>query len=199
MKNKKNLFFIFALVILLAIAAIFWIYSSTQSLTIGNVETGLNSEGGTVFIKLPSGSSTTQKIFFVLPFKNNNIYIKKLSSGPDIIEDPEEEKLENGKEYDFGQFISHCKLIIKQGTDDIEYDLWITTGDVPILMLDVDGDIPNEPKVSAVIQVFSETGFDNMFPIPAEIEQVDTDESIPKDSYSLNITENIKQLQLPSL
>ena len=91
-------------------------YNSRRSFTIGGVDADLYSKNGTLFIKLPPGSPVAQKIYFNFPFNNRNheVYIKKLSFGPNEIEDPKVEKLENGKVYDFDQFISHCKLIIRQ-------------------------------------------------------------------------------------
>jgi spore coat protein CotH len=197
MKKKINLFIILAITVFLAAAAAFWIYSSNQSLTIGGISADLYNESKTVFIKLPPGSPTTQKVSFNFPLNNNNIYIKKLSFGPNTIENPIKEKLEDGKVYNFDQFVSHSKLIIRQGFKDIEYDLWITSGDVSILIIDVDGNIPNEPKIDAKISILSEGNLSNTIAVSAEIEQVDMNEAILKDSYSLNIKENILTGDVP--
>ena len=68
-----------------------------------------------------------------------------------------------------------------------------------ILTIDIDGDIPNKPKAEARISVLSEEDHHSTIAIDAEIEQVDIDELIPKDSYSLNIKENIITGDIPSI
>ena len=199
MKKKINFFIILTITLLLVAVTAFWIYNSRQSLVIGGISADLDSKSRIVYLKLPPGSSAAQKISFNFPLNNNNIYIKKLSSGPNTIEVPRVEKLENGKIYNFDQFISHSKLIIRQGLKDTEYDLWITTGDVSILTIEISGDIPNEPKVDARISILSEEDLNSALGIDVEIEQIDTDEAIPKDSYSLNIKENILTGDVPSI
>lgn len=180
------------------VAIVFWIYAR-QSFTIGDIKTNIDSSTRTIFVSLPEGADKEQIISFNFPFKNSNVYIKKLSYGSTDIKTPEEEKLTSGNAYDFGSYISHSKLVIKSGNSDIEYDLWVTTGNIPIITIDTEEDIPDEPKVNCILSVLSRDSTYRKDSISSEIELIDISESVPKNSYSLNIKEDAITGDVPSL
>jgi len=189
MYKKRDFVIVLLLFLLLVTAVIYWIYNR-QSFTVGDINALVDNKSRVIFVSLPEGSSSQQKISFNFPFKNDDVYIKKLSSGSDNFEDSEEEKLEKGKIYDFGEFISHCKLILKSKQSSVEYDLWVTTGEVPILTIEAEEEIPDEPKVDCTMNIISQQRSYNTTAITSEIELIDISEDIPKNSYSFNIKEN---------
>jgi spore coat protein CotH len=189
MYKKRDIIIIVVLFIVTSVAIIFWIYNR-EYFTVGESRASFDKESGTIFISLPEGSENIQKISFNFPYKNNSIYIKKISSGSELIENPVGEKLVNNSDFDFGDYISHSKLIIKSGSSDIEYDLWVTTGEVPIISIETEEDIADEPKVDCRLSILSADRSYMKKNIAAEIELIDISESILKDSYSLNIRED---------
>jgi len=198
MYKKKDLIVILILFVITAVSIVFWIYAR-ESFTVGGIKTNIDSSTRTIFVSLPEGSDKAQIISFNFPFKNNSVYIKKLSYGHTEIETPVEEKLTDDTVYDFGGYISHSKLIIKSGNSDLEYDLWVTTGDIPIITINTEKDIPDEPKVDCSLAILSANSSYRKSYIASEIELIDISESVPKDSYSLNIKEDSITGDVPSI
>ena len=134
MYKKKDLLIVLGLSAALIASLLFFIFTR-DSISIGGQRISIDNRNRTIFISLPERSSATQEISFNFLFKNKNVYIKKLSYGSEKIEDPVEEKINSGTVFDFGSYISHSKLIVKSTGSNIEYDLWITTGDIPASLL----------------------------------------------------------------
>jgi spore coat protein CotH len=198
MYKKRDIIIIVVLFIVTAAAVVFWVYNR-EYFAVGDSQANFDKEAGTIFVSLPEGSDKIQKVSFNFPYRTSGVYIKKLSSGSVVIEDPVEEKLATGSEFDFGGYISHSKLIIKSGNTDIEYDLWVTTGEVPVISIKTDEDIPDEPKVNCSLSVLSADASLIKENIAAEIELIDVSESVPKDSYSLNIKEDAVTGDIPEI
>ncbi len=198
MYRKRDIIIIVVLFIVTSAAIIFWIYNR-QYFTVGESQASFDKESGTILVSLPEGSDNIQKISFNFPYKNNSVYIKRISSGTRLIENPAEEKIVSKSDFDFGGYISHSKLIIKSANSDIEYDLWVTTGRVSIVSIETDEDITDEPKVDCSLSVISADSSYTRRNIAAEIELIDTSESIPKDSYSLNIKEDAITGDVPEI
>jgi len=189
MFKKKDLLMILVLCAVLVSSLLFIIFTRDY-ISIGGVRADIDDKNRTIYVSLPEGSLPDQKIQFNFLFKNNNVFIKKLSYGPKEIEDPSEEKIESGTFIDLGGYISHSKLIVRSAFSDIEYDLWVTTGDVPIITIESDYKIVDEPKVDSTISILSADSGHRKYNIASEIELIDVWEDIPKESYSLNIKEN---------
>jgi spore coat protein CotH len=189
MFRKKDLIIIISLLFLLILSATLLILNR-QQFKIGDTNAIIDNDSGKIFVSLPESSSTIQNIYFNFPFKNDSVYIKNLSGGSTRYSSPEETKLINGKAYDFKNYISHSLIIIKSGKSSIEYDLWITTGDVPILTIETEKDIPDEPKIDCDISILSMQDSGGIPEIASEIELIDIIENVAKHSYSLNIKEN---------
>ena len=189
MFKKKDLVIMLSLAFLLVAVALIFIFNR-QQFKIGDVNAIIDNDSGEIFVSLPEGSSTIQDIYFNFPFKNDSVYIKRISEGSEKYKEPEEIKLKSGETFNFGNFISHSKIIIKSTTSYIEYDLWVTTGDVPIFLIETEDSIPDEPKIGCTLNILSEKELYNTSEIASEIELVDLEKDIPKDSYSLNIKEN---------
>jgi spore coat protein CotH len=187
---KKRDFIIILLLILLLATAVLIFISGRQQFKIGDVDAIIDNDSGIIFVSLPEGSPGIQKVYFNFPFKNNSVYIKKLSAGPTNYGEPEEIQVKSGESFDFEDYISHSIISIKSGKSSIEYDLWITTGDVPIITIETENEIPDEPKIDCTLNILSGQKLYNTARIASEIELVDVREDILKESYSLNIKEN---------
>jgi spore coat protein CotH len=199
MYKKKDIFIILILFIVIAGAVSFWIFFR-ESFTIGNTKALIDNDKKIIFVTLPPDSLANQKVSYNFPFKRNiQVFIKNLSNGSNIIDNPIEEKLENGLPYNFGSFISHSKIIIRSETDENEYDLWVTTGDIPILTIQTRNDIKDEPKIDCDIGLISAVKSYSIKGINAAIELVDNSRLIPKESYSLNIIEDPLNGNIPSI
>jgi hypothetical protein len=198
MFKKKDIIVILLLGFLLTVAVVAFI-SSRQQFKVGGVNAIIDNDSGIIFISLPEGSPAAQKVYFNFPFKNDSVYIKRMSAGSIEYDDSEEIKLVNGNTYDFEDYISHSKISIKSGKSTIEYDLWITTGNVPIITIETEKEIPDEPKIDCTINILSTRKSYNKSRIASEIELVDIVESDPKNSYSLNIKENRITRDVPQI
>jgi len=184
---------------MITIIFIFFFVYARESFIVGETKAYIDKENRIIFISLPEGSDKIQKISFNFLFRNNDVHIKKISYGTTILNAPIEERLVNNTLFNFGEYISHSKLIIGSGDSKIEYDLWLTTGDIPIIALDTEEDIPDEPKVDCRLSIFSTSSTYIKNSIAAEIELIDISESIPRDSYSLNIKEDIITGDVPDV
>ena len=198
MFKKKDVIIVAVIVLLIAAAVTVFIFNR-QQFKIGNTNAIIDNNTRNIFVSLPAESPPIQDIYFNFPFKNDSVYIKKISSGSIDYNEPEEIRIERGKPFNFEEFISHSKLIVKSGRSSIEYDLWVTTGDVPIFTIDVDRDIPDEPKVDCSISIFSKQKNQNLVSGASEIEIVDLSDDTEKHSYSFNIKENLITGNVPQI
>ncbi len=116
-----------------------------------------------IFASLPQGAGTYQKIAYKTRLKETEVFIKPIFYG---IRKPGKEnnreiKLENKRNYDFKDYIFHGKIILKHKYQHNEYDLYVTTGSLPIIDIDTTGThgiprvIKNEPKIPCKIRIFS--------------------------------------------
>ena len=116
-----------------------------------------------IFASLPQGASTSQKIGYKTWLDETEIFIKPIFYGirkPDR-KNNREIKLENKRNYDFKDYIFHGKIKLKHKYQHNEYDLYVTTGSLPIVDIDTTGThgiphiIKNEPKIPCKIRIFS--------------------------------------------
>ena len=190
MFKKRDIIIISVLILLTAVSIALFILTR-QQLKIGDTVAKIDNSTKKIFVSLPEGSSTTQKIYFNFPFKNNSVSIKKISSGGNNNpSDTEEINLQSGAPFDFESFIFHSKVIVKSGSFSVEYDMWVTTGDVPILLIDAGQNIEDEPKSDCKISILSGKYRQNIGLADSEIELTDIAGDAEKYSYSLNIKEN---------
>ncbi len=145
----------------------------------------IDNATNTIFVSLPEGSDTKQEISFNFPYEAGYIYISRVSG--DGLEDESSVKLSSGDTYDFSSFISHLKVRTASGG---VFDLWVTTGNVPIITIDSEKDIPDEPKVGCKVSVLSSNPKHFLPAIDGQIELTGISAEIPKSSYSLNIAED---------
>ena len=189
MYKKKDFLIILVFFAVLIISVLFFVFTRDY-ISIGGEKINIDNRNRIIFVSLPEGSPAVQEISFNFLFKNKNVFIKKLSAGSEEIGDPVEEKINSGTVFDFGSYISHSKLIIRSANSDLEYDLWVTTGDIPIIIIENDDIITDEPKVDCSLSVLSANNTYRRDGIASEIELIDISEVVSKDSYSLNIKEN---------
>lgn len=198
MFRKKDIFLLLSLLVFTSATILFFILNREQFI-VGSTKAIIDNKNKIIFVALPEGSQTKQLIKFNFPLKNKNIYIKKISCGSNIYNNKNEEKLENKSIYNFENFIHHSKIIIKSKLSNVEYDLWITTGNIPILIVNSEKQIVNEPKVRAQIRVLAKNPLYNSSILNSEIELVDINNDIKKFSYSFNILSNNLIRKTPQL
>lgn len=190
MFKKKDI--IIAVVLVFFLVAVITIFVlNRQQLKIGNTNAYIDNSTRQIYVSLPAGSSTVQKIYFNFFFKNQSLFIKKISSGsneePDSLQ---KTSLKSGDYFDFGSYISHLKLIIGSGNSSTEYDMWVTTGELPIIKIETENIIKDEPKSDCKISIFSNRHDQNLNLAASEIEITDVVKDDQKYSYSLNIKED---------
>jgi len=82
------------------------------------------------------------------------IEVENKNNEVDEIRESKITKLNNGQYHDFDNFIYHGNLIIENNNNEKTYDLWITTGDVPLMVLNTnDQIINNQSRINAEIQI----------------------------------------------
>jgi len=198
MYKKKDLLIFFLIAVVFLILLIF-LFVTRDHFSVGGSKAVIDDKNRIIFVSLPEGSSPEQEISFNFFLKNNSVYIKKLSCGSQSTQEPLEKKINSGDLLDFGSYISHSKLIIRSAASETEYDLWVTTGDLPIITIESSETIVDEPKVGCNISIISsENGFLKKN-ISSEIELIDVSRSVTKQSYSLNILENSITGKSPSI
>jgi len=182
MFKKKDLLIILVLSVALITSLLFLVFTRDY-ISIGGEKINIDNRNRIIFVSLPEGSPAVQEISFNFLFKNKNVFIKKLSTGSEEIGDPVEEKINSGTVFDFGSYISHSKLIIRSASSDLEYDLWVTTGDIPIIIIENDDIITDEPKVDCRLSVLSKEGTYRKNGLASEIELIEIAESTRKQHY----------------
>jgi len=130
---------------------------------IGGREVKVDEENRVIFVALPMGAAARQKIYCKARLEKTAVFIKPLCRG---IKDPDKKdsgefRLDNNASYDFKAYIFYGRVILEHEYRRDEYDLYVTTGDLPIVEIDTAGDngvprvIKNEPKVPCKIRIFS--------------------------------------------
>ncbi|MGZ5472011.1 MAG: CotH kinase family protein, partial [Nitrososphaeraceae archaeon] len=199
MFKKKDIPVIILLFVILIAAILFWA-SYRETFKIGKTAAFIDNSSKTIIVNLEDNSDKKQVISFNFPFNNENIYIKPVSYGTKKIINSYEQKLTDGLPYDFKDFIFQGKIIKKTGDQKIEYNLLVTSGNLPIIKIDtadqkgsIQG-IPSNKDGSARLEcklniISSESGF-NQSNVGIEINTLGNASNQEKISYSFNIKEN---------
>ena len=214
MPKKRDLLVMVILAVLLITSIYLFTTYYKETFVVGNVKALIDDDRKIIIVNLESGSPSKQVISFRFPFKKNNgIYIQTVSIGSYNFEKQPLVKLEGNKIFDFKKFIYHGKIIIKNVSPDDEkdsieinkkdtiYDLWVTTGDLPIVCIDSSTEIQNESKSECKITLLSSLNKKayNTSNISAEIEEADVSKFSPKKSYSINLIEDILTSSVPQI
>lgn len=134
-----------------------------ETFSIGDVKADIDEKHKVIFAALPPGTNTSRVITYSIPLENAEIFIKPVFRGtqtPDRKTNAES-KLINGQTYDFMEYVFHGKIIMKYKFQRSEYDLYVTTGTLPIIEIDTSGEhgiprvIKDEPKTPCKIRIFS--------------------------------------------
>jgi len=181
MYKKSDYIVIIILAILTISAGLFFIFTR-DSFRVGDTVAYIDSNNRKIVVFLPEDSGTEQEISFNFGLRKRAT-LKTISQGQDNLDNIDSVNLKSGDIYNFKNYIYHGKLKV----GNLEYDLWVTTGDVPIITIESEERIENEPKVPCSLMIIDK---DNITFTKSEIELIDIDDSILKDSYSLNIVEN---------
>ncbi|MBN2072326.1 MAG: CotH kinase family protein, partial [Actinobacteria bacterium] len=184
MFKKKDLTVLIVL-FALTLAAVSFFILYRQSFSVGGVTASIDNPNSTIFVSLPEGSDTVQEVTFNFPFEEGYIFISRATG--DNSKDGPSIKVKNGDKFDFLSFISHLKVETASGK---LFDLWVTTGNVPIITIEAGKDIPDEPKVDCKASILSSNPGYSLSGIDCKVELTDISAEIPKSSYSLNIAED---------
>lgn len=134
-----------------------------ETFDIGPWKADVDEKHKVIFAALPHGAATSQVITYKTRFEAAEMFIKPTRRGiksPDKATNRESQLL-SGRAYDFVDYIFHGKVILKYKFQRSEYDLYVTTGTLPIIEIDTSGEhgiprvIKNEPKVPCKIRIFS--------------------------------------------
>ncbi|MGZ5548879.1 MAG: CotH kinase family protein, partial [Nitrososphaeraceae archaeon] len=155
-----------------------------------------------------NGNYTLKKI--KIDINNKESSISELKN----LEKNLEKKLLNNKEYNFFEYIFHGKLTIKNDDKEKEYNLYVTTSDIPIVIIYTGNeDIQNNKKIDVNMQIINFDSskknfinsiiFDFYGKIGIEL-RGQTSLSFPKKQYSVEIRgindedKNVSLLGMPS-
>jgi spore coat protein CotH len=134
-----------------------------ETFFIGSEEAEIDEKNKVIFAALPQGTATSCVISYSTRLENAEVFIKPVFCGtqtPDRKTNVES-KLINGQSYDFIEYVFHGKIILKYKFQRAEYDLYVTTGTLPVIEIDTSGEhgipriIKDEPKTPCKIRIFS--------------------------------------------
>lgn len=134
-----------------------------EAFNIGPWKADVDEKHKVIFAALPHGAATSQTITFKTRLEAAEMFIKPSTRGirtPDR-KTNKESQLFNRQSFDFMDYIFHGKVILKYNFQRSEYDLYVTTGTLPIIEIDTSGEhgiprvIKNEPKIPCKIRIFS--------------------------------------------
>ncbi|WDV44262.1 CotH kinase family protein [Clostridiaceae bacterium M8S5] len=137
----------------------------------------INEKEGLIFVSLPRGVDTINTISYKAK-DNKRLYIQD-SSNQRVL-------LENNKSYDFKEYIYRGKLFIENVAR--EYDIFITTGDVDIMHVDLGEEIDPKEKKPCDIMYLSRK---EAHRLSAGIELYN-DNKQPKKNYSIKLKKDNK-------
>lgn len=134
-----------------------------EKLFIGNRDAKIDHDNKVVFINLEEGSVPVQKISYKFSNSHDGLYIQSLqyNEAARKIEKSQWTKVEDNESYNFGGFIYRGRISYFEGIDRVTYELYVTTGDVPIVEIstaDNNGDIQEinkSDKISCTIRILS--------------------------------------------
>lgn len=134
-----------------------------ESFDIGPWKADVDEKHKVIFAALPHGTAASQTITYKTRLEAAEMFIKPSIRGIQVPErgTNKESQLKNGQLFNFKDYIFHGKVILKYKFQRSEYDLYVTTGALPIIEIDTSGEhgiprvIKNEPKVPCKIRIFS--------------------------------------------
>jgi hypothetical protein len=139
--------------------------SGIELFSIGHYRVPVDEENKVIFAALPPAAGPRQKISCKPRLENTEVFIKPLCCGVKKIskEEPREYRLENDRYFDFKAYIFYGKIILRHEYQRDEYELYVTTGRLPVIEIDTSGEhgipriIKDEPKTPCKIRIFSDT------------------------------------------
>ncbi|MBN2073521.1 MAG: CotH kinase family protein, partial [Actinobacteria bacterium] len=128
------------------------------------------------------------------------IEVENKNNEADEIKESKTAKLENGGYYDFENFIYHGNWIINDKGTERTYDFWLTTGDVPIAVIDTNNQlINNQDKINAEVKIMYHDSGENNFINENNIDftgrlgikiRGKSSQGFPKKQYSIEIVDD---------
>lgn len=107
-----------------------------DKLIIGDKDAYIDNKNKIISVKLDSEASTIQNIQYQFTIKDTDIFIEpKLMNNQNEISS-NKTNVTNKDEYDFSKYIFQGKLSYKNGQDYEAYDLYVTTGKLPVMVID---------------------------------------------------------------
>lgn len=139
--------------------------SGIDLFSIGHYKIAVDEQNKVIFAALPPAAGPRQKINCKPRLENTEVFIKPLRCGVKKLskEECKESRLENDRYFDFKAYIFYGKIILKHEYQRDEYDLYVTTGRLPVVEIDTSGEhgipriIKNEPKIRCKIRIFSDS------------------------------------------
>ena len=137
--------------------------------------------------------------FYIYAFGKNGKYSEYIL--PVIISD--RIQITNGQKFDFKDFIFNGNLIVEDGQASSKYDLWVTTGNLPVVQVTTNTpDLNIQSKIDGKVRIIDNSGyFDGNVAIR---ERGWLSNIFPKKQYSIEIRDeygnqkNISMLGMPA-
>ncbi|MCP4151171.1 MAG: hypothetical protein GY757_25735, partial [bacterium] len=134
-----------------------------ETFYVGGHRVEVDEKNKVIFAALPPGAATSQKINCLTKLESAEVYIKPIFRGIGKVgrEESRELKLANNQFYDFEKYIFYGKIILKHKYQRNEYELYVTTGSLPIIDIDTSGEhgvphvILNEPRIPCKLRIFT--------------------------------------------
>ncbi|MCP4219216.1 MAG: hypothetical protein GY765_31565, partial [bacterium] len=134
-----------------------------ESFRVGNLEAEVDERNKIVFAALPTGADTTQDITCRTAQNDVAVYMKPVFYGNKKVsrDAGREQQMKAGEPYDFKDYVFYGKILLKRKSYLTEYDIYVTTGTLPIIEIDTSGEhgvprvIKNEPRIPCKIRIFS--------------------------------------------
>lgn len=131
-----------------------------ESFYVGGTEARVDNDNHVIFVNLPPGTVETQPIRFSCSLDNSQLSIIPTSRGIRYLPpgSAREQEIENNRNYDFEEFIFRGQLSLKHRFQVDVYELFVSTGALPIVEIDTRSasgtprKILNEPKIACQIR-----------------------------------------------
>lgn len=131
-----------------------------ETFYVGDTAARVDNVNNVIFVDLPPGSEKKQPIRFTGSLENSRLSVIPTSRGIRYLPpgSAKEQEIENNRQYDFKEFIFRGQLSLKHQFQVDVYELFVSTGALPIVEIDsrspsgTPQKIMNEPKIPCQIR-----------------------------------------------
>lgn len=137
-----------------------------ESFALGGLGAEIDHDNRVIFVSLPNGSAPRQRVTFKITEPGAEAFIQPEIRGPSRREpgDAAVQPLNNGDAYDFGAFIFYGEISVVYEGRKTQYELIVTTGELPVVEIDTTGEqgfvevVKDEPGIPCKVRVLHGAG-----------------------------------------